>query len=59
VQKLLAITDALGTVHQAIRDAARLDIGPVILLGDADSAAELYRQPLVAALGLFRLVATS
>eukprot|EP00953_Heterococcus_sp_UTEX-ZZ885_P006434 3936-Heterococcus_DN1.PRE.3 len=53
LQKLLAITDALGIVHQAIRDAARLGIGPVILLGDALPAAELYRQPLVAALGLF------
>jgi hypothetical protein len=51
--KLVAIAAALGLVHQAIRDAARLGIGPVMLLTDALPAAELYRQPLVAALGVF------
>jgi hypothetical protein len=50
---LVVISDALGMVQQAIRDAARLGIGPVIFLTDAVSAAELYRQPLAAALKEF------
>eukprot|EP00953_Heterococcus_sp_UTEX-ZZ885_P014422 8164-Heterococcus_DN1.PRE.27 len=49
---LVNVADALGIVHQAIRDADRLGSGPVMLT-DAIPAAELYRQPLVAALGLF------
>jgi hypothetical protein len=51
--QLVVISDALGIIHQAIRDAARLGIGPVILLTDAVCAAELYRQPLAAALNEF------
>jgi hypothetical protein len=50
---LVAIADALNIMHQAIRDAARLGIGPVILQSEAVSAAELYREPLVVVLGLF------
>jgi hypothetical protein len=50
---LVVISDVLGMVQQAIRDAARLGIGPVILLTDVVSAAELYGQPLAAALNQF------
>jgi hypothetical protein len=50
---LLMIADAFSIMNQAIRDAARLGIGPVILQSEAVSAAELYREPLVVVLKLF------
>jgi hypothetical protein len=52
-RKLVVLADALSMVHQAIRDAARLGVGPVILLSDTVSSAELYRQPLAAALDVY------
>jgi hypothetical protein len=47
------IADAFSIMNQAIRDAARLGIGPVILQSEAVSAAELYREPLVVVLKLY------
>jgi hypothetical protein len=52
-RKLVVLADALSMIHQAIRDAARLGVGPVILLTDTVSSAELYRQPLAAALDVY------
>jgi hypothetical protein len=52
-RQLVVLADALGIVHQAIRDAARLGVGPVILLTDTVTSAELYREPLAAALDIY------
>jgi hypothetical protein len=46
----MVIADALCIIQQAIRDAARLGTGPEMLLTNAVSAAELYRQSLATAL---------